>query len=235
MMHEDRIVEFETLSTPLIADACLRSGVVLRVAPAGIHSIAVGQRFAGRCRPARHSGSVDVFLEAYDESSPGEILVIDNGGRLDEGCIGDLTVLEAKAAKLAGVIVWGAHRDASELMRIGFPVFSYGTNPSGPRKVDPRPADALTRARFGDFDVTGEDYVFADDDGAVFVNQTAVQQVTECALSIQNTERKQAEKIQQGNSLRSQLRWNEYLQERKKDPEYTLRKHLQKIHAAIEV
>jgi len=41
----------------------------------------------------------------------GDILVIDNGGRLDEGCIGELTVLEAQASGLADIIVWGAHRD----------------------------------------------------------------------------------------------------------------------------
>jgi len=40
----------------------------------------------------------------------GDVLVIDNGGRLDEGCIGDLTALEAEHCGLAGIIVWGAHR-----------------------------------------------------------------------------------------------------------------------------
>jgi regulator of RNase E activity RraA len=43
-------------------------------------------------------------------AQPGEVLVIDNGGRLDEGCIGDLTALEAENCGLTGIIVWGAHR-----------------------------------------------------------------------------------------------------------------------------
>jgi APA family basic amino acid/polyamine antiporter len=34
--------------------------------------------------------------------------VIDNAGRRDEGCIGDLTVLEARAAGLAGIVVLSA-------------------------------------------------------------------------------------------------------------------------------
>jgi len=44
---------------------------------------------AGRVLPVRHYGSVDVFLEAMGMAQPGDILVIDKGGRMDEGCIGD--------------------------------------------------------------------------------------------------------------------------------------------------
>ena len=39
---------FADLSTPLVADACLRSGVPLRVAPSGIRAVVAGQRVAGR-------------------------------------------------------------------------------------------------------------------------------------------------------------------------------------------
>jgi 4-hydroxy-4-methyl-2-oxoglutarate aldolase len=40
-----------------------------------------------------------------EKAEPGDVLVIDNGGRMDEGCIGDLTVLEAQASGLAGIAV----------------------------------------------------------------------------------------------------------------------------------
>src|SRR6266536_958456 len=98
---------FADLSTPLVADACVRSEVPLRAAPPGIGAVVPGCRIAGRALPARHYGSVDVFLEAFSRAEPGDVLVIDNGGRTDEACVGDLAVLEAQAAGLAGLVVWG--------------------------------------------------------------------------------------------------------------------------------
>src|SRR5580692_4209144 len=125
------LTEFGGLSTPLVADACIRAGVPLRVAPPGIGAVVPGQRVAGRALPTRHYGSVDVFLEAFNSAAQGDVLVVDNGGRDDEACVGDLVVLEAQAAGVGGVMVWGLHRDTAELTQIALPVFSYGRCPAG--------------------------------------------------------------------------------------------------------
>jgi regulator of RNase E activity RraA len=85
----------------------LRLKIPFRIAPSGIAPLLPGQRLAGHALPAIHSGSVDVFLEAMQHGHSGDVLVIDNGGRTDEGCIGDLTVLEAQACGLGGIVVWG--------------------------------------------------------------------------------------------------------------------------------
>jgi 4-hydroxy-4-methyl-2-oxoglutarate aldolase len=83
--------------------------------PAGLLPLATGMRCVGPALPARHVGSVDVFCEALERSRPGDILVIDNAGRLDEACVGDLVTLEAQKADLRGIVVWGLHRDTDEL------------------------------------------------------------------------------------------------------------------------
>ncbi len=234
MNNKDISSAFSELSTPLIADACLRLKLPTRIAPPNIRSIISGTRIAGRVLPVRHYGSVDIFLEAMGDAEQGDILVIDNDGRMDEGCIGDLSTLEAKASGLAGIIVWGYHRDTAELIQIGFTIFSYGTCPSGPQRLDKRHSDALNSARFGDFEVTRDDIVFADDDGVLFASSQKIEELLSTARTIYQTEQKQAEAIKNGKRLREQLRFDEYLTKRAADPSYTFRKHLKTLGGAIE-
>jgi 4-hydroxy-4-methyl-2-oxoglutarate aldolase len=226
---------FKELSTPLIADACVRLGLALRAASSGIKPVSdKGGHVAGRVLPVQHHGSVDVFLEAMTDVQKGDVLVIDNGGRKDEGCIGDLTVLEVQACGLAAIVLWGCHRDTSELKNIRFPVFSYGSYPVGPTRLDPRPADALDFALFGNFRVTKTDIIFADDDGVIFVPDENADEVISIARTILETERRQAKDIKSGNKLRDQLRFEKYLRKRRSDPSYTFRRHLREIGGAIE-
>ncbi|MGV9266837.1 RraA family protein [Kitasatospora sp. NPDC003701] len=225
---------FAELSTPLVADACVRLGVELRAAPAGVGPVVAGHRVAGRALPVRHYGSVDVFLEAYGTAGPGDVLVVDNGGRVDEACVGDLAVLEARSAGVAGVVVWGLHRDTSELVEIGLPLFSYGALPLGPVRLDAREPEALVTARFGPHLVSAGDVVFGDADGVLFVPAARVDEVVETAAGIARTERAQAERIRSGDTLRRQTAFGDYLARRAADPSYSFRQHLRRVGGAIE-
>ncbi|MFI6760882.1 RraA family protein [Micromonospora sp. NPDC050417] len=225
---------FADLSTPLLADACVRGDVPLRAAPPGIGAVVPGQRIAGRALPARHYGSVDVFLEAYGAAAPGDVLVVDNGGRTDEACVGDLAVLEAEAAGVTGLVIWGLHRDTPELVEIGLPVFSYGAYPPGPVRVDEREPEALSTARFGPHLVSAGDVVFGDADGVLFVAAEHVDRVLATAAQIRRTEREQARMIRAGRTLREQTGFDDYLSHRAADPSYTFRRHLRRVGGAIE-
>jgi len=225
---------FSKLNTPQIADACIRLGIDFYLAPPGIRAVIDGTRLAGRARPVKHYGSVDIFFEAMLKSEPGDVLIIDNQRRNEEGCIGDLTAIEAKASGLSGIIVWGYHRDTQDIVKIGFPVFSYGSCPAGPLRTDKAENDALELADFGGKMITKEHVVFADADGVIFTEWKERYEILSTAEQILETERKQAEDVKKGNLLRNQLCFNDYLIKRKKDPDYTFRKHLKIIGGAIE-
>jgi 4-hydroxy-4-methyl-2-oxoglutarate aldolase len=198
----------ENLSTAQIADACVRLEIPLRLAPLGIRSVAPTSLVGGPARPVVVYGSVDILLEAINNAQIGDVLVLDNQGRPDEGCIGDLVAIEAKYAGIAAIMVWGCHRDTAELREIGLPVFSYGSYPQGPVRDDPRDMSALEVAQFGTHSISNQDIVFA--------------------------ERSQAEKVRQGTDLRRQLNFTEYLRKKQEDSSYSFRAHLRAIGGAIE-
>lgn len=223
-----------TLSTPHLADACMRVGVSVRCGPAGLNPVGIGMRCAGRVLPVRHVGSVDIFLEALEEARAGDVLVVDNGGRLDEACVGDLVTLEMQKAGLAGIVIWGLHRDTDELRTIGLPVFSLGTMATGPLRLDTRAADCMTSAHVGSWHVTSQDVVIADSDGVLFVPSDKLPLVAAAAGDVRETERRQAAQMQAGVSLRQQVRFPEYLAARRLQPTFGFREHLRKIGAAIE-
>lgn len=215
-----------------VADACVRLRVPVEPCGRDLRPLFANARCIGRALPVVHFGSVDVFFEAFDRAQPGDVLVIDNENRSDEGCIGDLTVLEARSAGIAGIVVWGRHRDTVQLLEIGLPIFSTGTMPLGPRGVRPRTAADV---RVDGQRVTRDHFVIADADGLVLFPAAEAERVLAEAQTIANVERRQADGARAGTSLRSQFEWSAYVAQRATNPEYTLREHLAKVGKAIEV
>ena len=235
MDHEELQRRFAALTTAHLADGCIRAQVPVRCAPAGMRAATPGARLAGRVRPARHVGSVDIFLEALTMAEPGDVLVVDNGGRVDESCVGDLVALEVQAAGLAGIVIWGLHRDSADISEIGLPVFSLGTIPTGPLHLDTRRADALESATVGEWTVGPADVVLADDDGALFIPADRAPEIVTLAETIRDTERRQADQIRSGTSLRDQVRFDSYLATRQQNPSLSFRDHLRTVGGEIEV
>ena len=235
-MNNDELKRrFATLTTPHVADGCIRAGVEVRCAPSGVRALRPGMRLSGRVLPTRHAGSVDVFLEALESAEPGDVLLADNGNRQDESCIGDLMALECQAAGLDGIVIWGLHRDSVEILEIGIPLFSTGSLPTGPQRADERAPDALTAATVGDWQLTRDDLVLGDDDGVLFIPADRAADILSHAEAIRDTETTQAVRIRGGVSLREQVHFAEFLARRETEPELTLREHLRTVGGAIEV
>jgi len=126
------------LPTAALADAAVRLGIPIGTAPVSLVPLLPGTPFAGPAAPVTHLGSVDVLLETIDDAPDGAVLVVDNGGRDDEACVGDLMLLEAQRAGMRGAVIWGRHRDTAQLREIG---------PSGSDQESIRGGGATHRAR----------------------------------------------------------------------------------------
>jgi 4-hydroxy-4-methyl-2-oxoglutarate aldolase len=232
-MSEELIAKLRNLTTPHLADGCLRTNVPVRCAPAGLQPL-TGLPCSGPARPIRHVGSIDVFFEALEAARPGDVLVVDNGGRLDEACIGDIVVLEARAAGIAGIVIWGLHRDSEELVEAGLPIFSFGALPTGPLSLNVRPVDVFARAMIGAHVVTSSDVVVADSNGVLFLPEDRLAEIVAAATACRDTERRQLDAMRSGRSFRTQVRFSEYLSRRRSDAGYGFRRHLTDIEAAGE-
>jgi len=69
---------------------------------------------------------------------------------------------------------------------------------------------------------------------AAFAPLASAASILAAALEIRGRERRQAERVRAGQTLRAQFRFEAYLRERARDPGYTFRHHLREIGGAIE-
>jgi regulator of RNase E activity RraA len=115
-----------------------------------------------------------------EEVKPGDVLVVDLGGAVDNGVFwGDISALASRTAGARGAVLWGASRDLVELRAIeNFPVIAVG--------FDPKPAvqigvDWNTPVRVGGATVLPGDVVIADEEAVVFFPASIAEQVIQQA------------------------------------------------------
>lgn len=109
---------------------------------------------------------------AMSLAKPGDVLVIDGKADQTAALMGTIMMTACRKLGIAGVVVDGAVRDSLEIEEMGFPVFSFGTNPNGPTK------SAAGRighpVSCGGVTVRSGDLVVADADGVVVIERERV-------------------------------------------------------------
>ena len=66
-------------------------------------------------------------MKAIEAAETGDVIIIDNGGRLDTSCWGGILANGAKMKGVSGVVIDGACRDLDDCVEIDFPVYARGT------------------------------------------------------------------------------------------------------------
>ena len=120
------------------------------------------------------------ILEAIDQASPGDVLVIDGKGDMHNALAGDFVLGMAKKLNIQGMIVDGVIRDKAASIELGFPVFCKGTVPAAGRKASRGQVNVPIQC--GGVIVRPGDLIVGDVDGVVVVPMEDIESVTKKAL-----------------------------------------------------
>jgi regulator of RNase E activity RraA len=193
---------FEGLDTPGISDAMDRLGLpgqCLGIAPLTNYTrVVVGPAFTVKYVPASTpAGSVGDFL---DDVMPGDIVVIDNGGRTDCTVWGDIMTLYAGQRKIAATVIDGVCRDVNKAIADDYPLFTKGRfMRTGKDRVQ---VDGINVAvSIGQTRVCARDIVVADANGVVVVPRDHAVEVADAARKIEAAEDRIRNELTQGKTL----------------------------------
>jgi len=203
MPREPIIERLAKLDTCAVSDALDSLG--LKGATWGVGPLWPCPRIAGRAvtmkikpagleQPKQHLGTAPI-----EAAQAGDVIVIDNGGKLEFSCWGGLLSLSAKLKGLSGVVIDGACRDIDEARELGFPVYGRGAVPMTARGRVVQ--ESFNREiQFAGVQCRPGDPVIADGSGVVIIPKEREEDVVASAEAIFRKEQEMAAGIRQGYS-----------------------------------
>ena len=189
------------LGTSALSDAMDRLGIpgqALGIKPVDRSFLVCGPAFTVHNMPCDiHGGSVGDYI---DDVASGQVICIDNAGRLDATVWGDILTIMGSLHNIGGTVINGVCRDSNRAMEVGYPIFSRGTYMrTGKDRVM---ADAYnTKISLGEVAVVPGDIICGDFDGIVVVPQERLDEVVKAAIEIEDAEDHIRESIRKGMSL----------------------------------
>ncbi len=210
ILSEAIIEAYKKLDTPAVSDAMDRHGIPCGLL--GIHAVVPGTKLVGQAFTVHYTacgqvhGTVGDFL---DDVAPGEVVVIDNGGRLHCTVWGDIMSYYAEKKGVAGTIIDGVCRDVPVVRDLRYPIFTKSTYMvTGKDRVY---VDAVnTPVSISNVQVLPGDLIVADDSGALVVPFSMAEEILREAQEIEAKE----------DAIRAQLREGVTLAEARKNAGY---------------
>ncbi len=204
MNSDEAVAKLAKLDTCAVSDALDRLG--LKGAALGIRPLWPCPRVTGRCvtvkiepvgleKPKQH-----LCTAAIAAAAPADVIVVDNGGRIDVAAWGGLLSLAAQLKQLGGVIVDGACRDIDESRELGFPVYGRAAVQMTARgRIMQQSFNE--KIQFAGVQVHPGDLVIADGSGVVFIPRAKEADVIAQAEALAGREATMAEAIRGGRSI----------------------------------
>lgn len=195
---------FEGLESPNVSDALDKFGIQGQCVGIGAidpsRPTVVGTAYTVRIGPVATppTGTLGDYL---DEVRPGDIVMIDAGGRTDFSVWGDIITRFAIARRFGGTVIDGACRDIGNVLETGYPMFSRGRfTRTGKGRLEVK-AMAEPVAVGGVF-VRPGDIVVADGSGVVVVPRGEARRVADVARDLIRVETEMCAQIDLGKSMK---------------------------------
>lgn len=202
ILPEAVIAGYKSVDVATVSDALDKlsiAGGLLGLKPVVPDTGMCGQAFTVHYLPCgQNRGTVGDFI---DDILPGEVAVLDNGGRLDCTVWGDIMAIYASRKGIAGTVIDGVCRDVNVIRELRYPIFSKGTYMvTGKDRVF---ADRINEpVAICGVQVCPGDLLIGDNSGALVVPRTRAVEVLDVALAIEEKERQIVASIENGMPLR---------------------------------
>jgi RraA family protein len=160
------------------------------------------QTMAGTAVTARSRGGDNLtYLRALEFCRPGDVLVIDAGGDLNNAVVGGILSFYAASVGVAGVVIDGAVRDVAEIRERTFPVYARGVTHRGPYKDGP--GEINVPISVGGMVVNPGDVVVGDQDGLLAIPQQGLEELIDKAIAHLQAEARTIQAMKEGRWDRS--------------------------------
>ncbi|MDF3834750.1 RraA family protein [Cupriavidus basilensis] len=162
----------------------------------------VAATMAGTAVTARSRGGDNLtYLRALEFCRPGDVLVIDAGGDLQNAVVGGILSNYAASIGVVGVVIDGAVRDVAELREREFPVYARGVTHRGPYKDGP--GEINVPVSVGGMVVRPGDVLVGDQDGLLAIPPEDVPLLIEKARAVLAAEAETIRAMKEGRWDRS--------------------------------
>ncbi|MCA0851161.1 RraA family protein [Salipiger thiooxidans] len=166
-------------------------------APADLRPMHRGGQLSGPALTVSVRPGDNLMLhKALVMAQPGDVIVVDAGGALDNAIMGELMLARAVQSGVAGVVIWGAIRDAAGIAQQDTPVFASGVSHRGPYKDGP--GEIGFPISLGNMVVNPGDLVVGDDDGILVLPREAATEILDRADKKHASEERQLETTLKG-------------------------------------
>jgi regulator of RNase E activity RraA len=212
MVNTDHLAALKELSCTDLSDAMDRLGIACQafeIKPFNVSFSLVGQAWTLRYGSVGQSGgSVGDYI---DDLGPGQVVVLDNRGRMDATVWGDLLTMTASRRHVAGTVIDGICRDIDRALELQYPIFARGNwMRTGKDRV--RVEAVQESVTIGGVRVEPGDWLRGDGDGLVVVPAGRLSQVLDVAREVHQAEQRIRQAILQGSTLRQARLDNGYHQ-----------------------